>query len=250
MIGRSLLGASLAVLLAGCATKADVSNLESRMVSEIRDLQAQQEDLVQSIGMAFDTLSQQERRQLAGRGELQRQFDRLGELLAQLLELTSQNNALLSEMRAARVGGDGGEAGPRRAAGAPQAGERGDEARTFYEAAQQQFRRGSYETARAGFEDFLENYPDHELAPDARYFLAESLAEAGEPDRAVEEYRRVVELHPDSQRAPTALYKLGMLEVERGNASEARRYFERVELGYPNSPEAQLARDQLRRLRQ
>ncbi len=247
MIRRVLLGASLAVVLVGCATKADVSNLESRMVAEIRELQAQQEDLVQSIGMAFDTLSQQERRQLAGRGELQRQFDRLGELLAQLLELSSQNNALLAEMRAARVGG--ADARPRGEAGVPQAGERGDEARTFYEAAQQQFRRGSYETARAGFEDFLDNYPDHQLAPDARYFLAESLAEAGEPERAVEEYRRVVELHPDSQRAPTALYKLGMLEVERGNASEARRYFERVELGYPNSPEAQLARDQLRRLR-
>ncbi len=249
MIRRLLLAGIVALVATGCATKADVNNLESRMLSEIQELKAEQQQLLQRIGTAFDTLTEQERRQLAGRGELQRQFDRLGELLGQLLELTSQNNALLSEMRAARVGA-GGAAGPEAPeAGAPGAGARGDEARTFYEAAQQQFRRGSFETARAGFQDFLDNYPNHELAPDARYFLAESLAEADETEEAVEEYRRVVELYPDSRRAPTALYKLGMLELERDNASQARQYFQRVELGYPQTPEAQLAQDQLRRLR-
>lgn len=251
MIRRLVLGGLLVLVAGGCATKADVNSLENRMLSEMQELRAEQQVLLERLGMAFDTLTQQERRQLATRGEMQRQFDRIGELLGQLLEMTSQTNVLVSELREARVGvrpSPGAE--PPNEAERPEAESRADEARMFYEAAQQQFRRGAYGTAREGFEDFLENYPNHELAPDAQFFLGESYAEADDRRRAMEEYRRVVELYPDSRRAPTALYKMGMIERERGNTSEARQLFQRVELGYPNSPEAELARDQLRRLRQ
>ena len=193
-------------------------------------------------------MTEEERRELAGRGELQRQFDSLRDQIAQVMALVSQNSQLLNELKAGRSstvvvpivpgGGD------------PAVGGAGsDEASLFYGAAQTQFRRGSYGTARSGFEDFLANYPDHELAPDAQYFLAETYAVELDRERALQEYSRVLELYPDSRRAPTALYKSGMLELEQGNTSEARRFFERVELGYPNSPEAELARDQLSKLR-
>ncbi|MFQ5689293.1 MAG: tol-pal system protein YbgF [Gemmatimonadota bacterium] len=246
----------------GCATKSDVKSLETEMRSEMRKLGAAQKALVDEVRSAFDSLGRQERRAVTGRGETQRQFDDFRELLNQLLELTGQNNRLLSELRDRAARGSvaaGPEAGPGASAAGealtPTGAEPGaaegtkDEARTFYEAAQQQFRRGAYETARGGFEDFLENYPGHPLAPDAQYFLAETYAQAGEQDRAVGEYEKVWELYPDSRRAPTALYKRGMIELERGNVSDARGFFQRVQLGYPNSPEAALAEDQLRRLR-
>jgi len=219
------------------------------MLEEIRDMAERQDAILAQFGVAFDSLGIQGRRDLASRGELQRQFDNLSEQIAQVMALVSQNNQLLNELAAGRsstavVPIVPGGAGDRATGGGGR-----DEASLFYGAAQEQFRRGSYATARSGFEDFLANYPDNDLAPDAQYFLAETYAAESDAERALQEYSRVLELYPNSRRAATALYKSGMLELERGNTGEARRFFERVELGYPNSPEAELARDQLSKLR-
>lgn len=238
------------VATAGCATKGDVKTLERQVVSEMRQLQADQRALAERIGLAFDSLRIQEGRQLAGRGELQRQFDQLQELLAQILELAAQNNRLLSELRAGRAPGAPGQAAPGPgppATGPEAAGE--DEAGFFYNAALGQYRRGAFETARTGFQDFLQNYPDHRLAPDAQYFLAETYASQEQRDQALRELARVLERWPDSPRAATALYRSGVLEMERGRLADARGFFERVVAGYPNSDEAPLAEEQLRRLR-
>ncbi len=117
-----------------------------------------------------------------------------------------------------------------------------------YEAALRQFRRGSYGTARAALDEFLTRYPNHELAPDAQYFRAETFAEEGDAETALDEYARVLELYPHSRRAPTALYKSGLLELRRGNADDARTFFNRVVQGYPDSDEFELAQRELDRL--
>ena len=217
------------------------------MLEEIRDMAERQDAILAQFGVAFDSLGIQGRRDLASRGELQRQFDNLSEQIAQVMALLSQNNQLLNELAAGRSSTAVVPIIPGGTGDSPAGGR--DEASLFYGAAQEQFRRGSYSTARSGFEDFLANYPDNDLAPDAQYFLAETYAAESDAVRALQEYSRVLELYPNSRRAATALYKSGMLELERGNTSEARRFFERVELGYPNSPEAELARDQLSKLR-
>lgn len=240
------------VVSAGCATKADVQDLQRSMVSEIRRIETGQRALLARIGIAFDSIGVQEERELTGRGELQRQFDRLGDLLAQLLELVGQNNRLLTEMRSAqtvqparlpaleRPGGD--------SQGAVAAGQ-ADEATVFYNAALGQYRRGAYETARSGFLDFLLNYPDHELAPDAQYFVAETYASEGDLESALSELSKVGEGWSDSPRAATALYRSGILEVKRGRLSDARVYFQRVLDGYPGSAEAPLAEGELKSIR-
>lgn len=243
-------GTCLAVLVgAGCATKSDVSSLERTMQAQMQEMRRSQDSLARRIGATFDTLSRQDMAAMTGRGELARQFQNLEEMLAQLLELVSQNNRLLGQMRQGARSGPPADSGSYPEGGENAGGAAAGEARTFYEAALQQHRRGSFETARAGFQDFLENYPNHELAPDAQYFLAETFRQTGDRERALQEYARVLELYPDSRRAPTALYASGMVELERGAVSDARQFFQRVELGYPNSAEAPLARQQLQRLR-
>ena len=241
-----------ALLGTGCATKGDVTGLERTMRSEMEEVREAQRELAARIGASLDTLAMRESQAMTGRGQLQREFDRIQELLSQLLTLVDQNHRLLGEIRR----GGGVAAGGREAGGPVPADEEGegggardDEARTFYQAALQQHRRGAYETARGGFQDFLENYPDHELAPDAQFWLAETWREGGDLERSLEELRRVWQQWPDSRRAPTALYRAGRIELERGNVSDARVFFQRVTAGYPNSAEAPLAEEQLRTLR-
>lgn len=251
LVSRRLAVVALALLAgAGCATKSDVQELERSVVDQLRQLEDQQDRLADRIGLAFDSLSEQERRQLTGRGELARRFDELADLMAQVLGLVAQNHQLLSEGRAAgtdvRPGvGGGGPGGGAPAGGAAPA----DEPTTFYNAALSQYNRGAYGTARSGFEDFLANYPEHELAPDAQYFLAETYAAEEAYGRALEEFSEVWERWSDHPRAASALYRSGVMEVERGRLDDGRAFFERVLAGYPNSAEAPLAEDQLARLR-
>ena len=244
---RLLLVAFPALVAGGCATKGDVRSLERQVVRELQDVKQQQDRLAERIGVAFDSLTEQERRQLTGRGELSRTFSQIEDMLGQLLDLVNQNNVLLQRLqeRGAGVAGAPPPVGAERVG--PEPG--GGGATAVFRAAQQQLNRGAYETARSGFQQFLEQHPGHELAPDAQFFLAETYARTDEEDRALEEYRRIEELYPDSRRAPTALYRRGLIQLEQANTSEARRLFERILAGYPNSPEADLAERQLAELR-
>lgn len=248
-------GAALFLALAGtgCATKGDVTSLERTMRAEMEEMREAQRDLAARIGASLDTLAVRESQAMSGRGQLAREFARIQELLTEIVNLVDQNHQLLGEVRRGGVAGGRGGVGPAPTEEGRPVGEGGeardDEARTFYQAALQQHRRGAYETARGGFRDFLNNYPDHELAPDAQFWLAETWREAGDLEAALEELRRVWQQWPDSRRAPTALYRAGRVELARGNVSDARVFFQRVTAGYPNSAEAPLAEEQLRTLR-
>lgn len=254
---------TLTLLGAGCATKSDVVDLESTVLAEFAAVRARQDSLSGQIAQLrpalLDSLAEQERRSRSGLVELQRRVDDLNASLAQLIELTGQ----VQRRFVAPVREPGPAEGAPSPEGGPPAGEAGGggEGETdlptgaatgapeeLYEASLRQLRRGSHLTARAGLEEFLRRYPAHDLAPDARYYLAETYAAADDPQAALREYARVLELHPASRRAPAALYKSGLLELDRGNVDDARAFFQRVVRGYPDSDEAGPAREQLQKL--
>jgi len=248
-----LLGA-VTLALVGCATKSDMAELRNTVTGEFEAERTQREALIAEIqelrAVLLDSLNVQQRRDITGRVDLQRQIQDLNTNLAQLIELTGQTQRNLALMSVSPVD-SAGAPGAR-----PQAGATDPVAVTaapgdpqdLYEAALRQFRRGSYGTAREALDQFLAEYPNHELAPDAQYFRAESYAEEGNADMALNEYARVLELYPNSRRAPTALYKSGLLELRRGNVDDARTFFNRVVQGFPDSDEFELARRELERL--
>ena len=110
------------------------------------------------------------------------------------------------------------------------------------------YNRGNLETARGAFRSFLSENGDHELAPDAQYYVARTFEDAEDLGSAIAEYQRLTELFPDSNRAPAALYRRGSIEAARGNTALARQLFTQVASGYSNSPEAPLARQELEKL--
>lgn len=257
MIRRVVLVASLGLLGAqGCAMKSDVADLETALQAQMEAERAQRDSLILEIrqlrSVLLDSLSVQQRRDISGQVDLQRQLQDLSLAVTQLTALTGETQrqlAILSETGGLSPGAAGAMAGALAAGGddeTPVAS--GGEPQELYEAALRQFRRGSYETARAGLDQFLEQYANHELAPDAQYFRAETFAEADELSEALVEYARVLELYPNSRRAPTALYKSGLIELGRGNVDDARTFFQRVVQGYPDSDEVQLAERELSRL--
>ena len=250
-----VLVAWLAFTGAGCATKADVQTLESSLAQDFAELRDDQRLLLQQLEEAVDSLDAANvRRASMEQGEIERRVTRLEDALAEVLEVVTQNNQLLNDLYAQRSSGMAGP-GQRVTPGRPSTDPgftppRGgaDAASQFYTLALNQYQDGNLETARAGFEEFLVENPNHDLAPDAQYYIARTWEEAGDAARALSEYQRVTELYPDSNRAPAALLQRGKIEAARGNTAIARRLFTQIETGYPNSPEATLARQELQRL--
>jgi tol-pal system protein YbgF len=240
--------------------KSDVADLETTLQAQMEADRAQRDSLMREIrqlrSVLLDSLSVQQRRDISGRVDLQRQIEDLGIAVTQLVALTGETQrqlALLQESGGGLSPAAGAAAGAMAGAALADSDDggpvdAGGEPQDLYEAALRQLNRGSYETARAGLDQFLQQYPNHELAPDAQYFKAETFAESDAPDEALAEYARVLELYPNSRRASTALYKSGLIELQRGNVDDARTFFQRVVQGYPDSDEVALAERELSRL--
>lgn len=242
--GRALLGLALILPLAACATKRDVRDLgeeirtlNARQAELIREVQRDQWELRDSLRVVSSTQSNM-------RAELLRRIVDLQEDLLRLQEVTGISQQQLAglrdqlerERRSVPLGGLPGM----------DEGERGSAAGEIYDASVTQFRRGAYTSARLGFEELLERFSNHELAPEARYYLADIQVQEGDLEGAIQGFLRVQEFHPTSNRAPDALYRVGMLYRDTGDRDEARRTLERVVNTWPDSGAAELARDALR----
>ena len=117
----------------------------------------------------------------------------------------------------------------------------------LYTMALDQLRRGSTSTARAGFIDFLVQYPQHERAGDAQYYVAETLERDGKGIDAEAAYLSVYTKYPRSEKAPTAMFKRAALLRAQSKADRAREVLQLLVTSYPRSDEADLARERLRR---
>ncbi len=116
----------------------------------------------------------------------------------------------------------------------------------LYTMALDQLRRGSTSAARAGFTDFLAQYPQHERAGDAQYFIAETLERDQKPLDAEAAYLSVYTRFPRSEKAPTSMFKRAALLRAQSKPDRAREVLELLLKTYPRSDEADLARERLR----
>jgi tol-pal system protein YbgF len=248
--------AALAPLATGAcfATRNDVRVLQQDLLAarseaaRIDSARARQLDAaIARLGAVSDSLRALGARDARFQGDVRDRLHALGEQIIQVQELTGQSQRRLQELRAslepraeaaaAAASGDtstaSGEPGPNQ----------------LYELALDQFRRGSFATARAGFEDLLRRFPSADVADDAQFYVAESLAAAGSAAAADSAYRAVVTRYPASPRAATALYKRARTRAAAGRRAEARTLYEELVRRFPRSDEAELARGALREQR-
>jgi tol-pal system protein YbgF len=109
--------------------------------------------------------------------------------------------------------------------------------------------KGNYDLAVAGFESFLRQFPSTSLAAHAQYWIGESYANKREYRSAVDAYEHVVTSYPKSDKVPAALYKAGSGYAELGDLAKARSLFKRVIEEYSQSDEAARAKQRLAELR-
>ncbi|MEI6741438.1 MAG: tetratricopeptide repeat protein [Gemmatimonadaceae bacterium] len=134
------------------------------------------------------------------------------------------------------------------AAGGDAAGSRGPGPLQLYNSGLDQLKRGSTATARTLFQELLATAPANEHAPDAQFYIAESLFREKNLAGADAAYAAVVAKFPQSPRAATAHYKRAQIAVQQGNLADARKLLTEVIARFPASSEAVLAADQLKQL--
>ena len=171
------------------------------------------------------------------------------EQLLQVQELTGQSAAKLTDLRREMEERNAQAPvlvppGPGDTTRSPQAA--GPGPATLYRLAFDQMSRGSHSTARTGFQDLLTQYPNSDLAPDAQYYIGETLQAEGNSTAADSVFSLVVQKYPSAPRAATALYKHALFLQRAKRDREARQTFQSVIDKYPRSDEAALAREQLR----
>jgi tol-pal system protein YbgF len=105
--------------------------------------------------------------------------------------------------------------------------------RADYDQAYKLVTAGRYDVAEASFRQFLAAYPSDELAPDAQYWLGESLYAHGDYAAAAEEFKAGYQKYPKSRRAPDSLLKLGLSMAGLDYRDEACKMYALALKQYP-----------------
>ncbi len=123
------------------------------------------------------------------------------------------------------------------------AGELADNA--LLELARIDFRSGNQIEAVGGFSEFLERFPESDLAPPAFYGRAQAHVRLGEHHLGQRDYAELVRLYPADELADDALYLVANACFETERYTEALPEFERLLHGYPDSGYYDYARLQI-----
>jgi tol-pal system protein YbgF len=131
------------------------------------------------------------------------------------------------------------EAQPQVATGSPEA---------EYQAAFNLLKDGQYEEAATALRDFHARYPEHELAPNAVYWLGEAHYVRRDYPSALAAFDSLLQQYPGTRKAPDALLKLGYCQLELKQTGAARATLGRVVQEFPGTPAAAEARTRLERI--
>ena len=112
----------------------------------------------------------------------------------------------------------------------------------LYNSANEQLKKGSFNTAKNGFELLINSYPDYESVSTATLKLGDAYKGMGNTAAADSVYQLVVSKYPKTSDAPTALYRRGRILWDADKKAEARKIFNRLLADYPRSDEAPLAK--------
>ena len=122
--------------------------------------------------------------------------------------------------------------------------------RAEYERILAYFKEGNLDGSREGFSAFLAEYPNSDLAPNARYWLGESHYGKKDYKQAIDSYDRVELDYPQSEKVPAAILKKGFAYLALKDKKRASSAFKQVVTLYPKTPEAGKAYDKLNQMKE
>lgn len=123
----------------------------------------------------------------------------------------------------------------------------GQTERQTYDAAHQLFINGDFAGAKTQFENFLNQYPQSELAPGAAYWVGNAHYALRNFQDAINAQRNLINRYPDSPKVPDALLNIASSQNEMADNKAAKKTLEELITQYPFSEAAEKAKQRLSR---
>ncbi|MDY6857152.1 MAG: tol-pal system protein YbgF [Thermodesulfobacteriota bacterium] len=118
----------------------------------------------------------------------------------------------------------------------------------YYEA-YDDFKKGNIEKARIGFREFLQKFPKSEYSDNAQYWIGESFFIEKKYREAILEYEEVISRYSKGNKVPSALLKQGLAFYRLKDNTSAKLLLQKVTKEYPESSEAEIAKKELKKLK-
>lgn len=103
-----------------------------------------------------------------------------------------------------------------------------------------------FAAGRTGLETFIDKYPQHELAVNARYWIGEAYYGEKNFENAILKFQEVIQLYSDHPKAASAMLKQGMAFDALGDKANALTVWNQLIKNFPLSPEASKAKQLVR----
>ena len=94
----------------------------------------------------------------------------------------------------------------------------------------------NYQAAETGFEEFLNRYPNDELAANAQYWLGETYFVRGQYKAAAGAFLKSSRSYPRSAKGPDSMLKLAMSLDRLGQRDAACQAYSEIGVRYPSPP--------------
>jgi tol-pal system protein YbgF len=111
------------------------------------------------------------------------------------------------------------------------------------------FKGGNPQKSRELLSKFVDQYPNHELASNAHYWMGETYYTEKMYEQAVLEFEKVIKSYPGKEKVPAALLKQAMAFKELGDKPSARYVLKKLIEQFPKAPEAGLAKTKLKEIK-
>jgi len=258
-----------ALAATGCVSTEDIQGIQTQISDVQRQLLQMQQlapsktdvgNLEVSMGKQMDSLLKTEADMQVKLQDLTGQIEalqaKLEDTTYRLSQLSQQIAATNQELKSFRVApapapASGDQNDPNFGVPAPvpaPPGGSGADPKALYDAAYNDYLKGSYDLSTREFQEYLQNFPETDLADNATYWIGECLYRQKKYRQAVEQYDQMLARYPKSDKAASATLKKGYSYIELGEKTKGLLQLQRVVRDYPASDEANLARQRLREL--
>lgn len=107
-------------------------------------------------------------------------------------------------------------------------------------------RQRKYTESREKFQEFINKYPNDELAGNAQYWIGETYYSVDDMKNALSSFELVITKYPKSQKVPDAMLKIGYVYYNTGKKDSAVNELKSLVKKYPKSKSATLAKEKLK----
>ncbi len=120
---------------------------------------------------------------------------------------------------------------------------------TIYMKGLDTFKAGDMPVAREIFTKFLEQYPQHDLAANAQYWIGETHYSEKSYEPAILAFQDVIKSFPTKDKVPAAMLKQAMAFNAINDAKSARYVLKKLGESFPKSDEATKAKELLKEMK-